>query len=233
MKRTLFRMIWCVLILAACAVPVDVPPSPTAQPIVPQPTATLPVVSTPVSKLTPDPVLATAVVPSGPTPANFCEDARARDLIASLGKAAAEKDGTLLASLVSPSLGMDVQFLRNGNVVNYDAEHARFVFETTFQAEWGAAPGSGEPVTGSFQTIILPSLQTVFTPQAVLVCDQIKLGGASYNAEWPYEDLQYYSVHFPGTAPNGNLDWQTWLVGVDFGSPKPSIAALVHYFWEP
>lgn len=235
MKRAVFLPVF-VLLLAACSVPVDVPPSPTVLPptLPPQPTQTLSSEFAPISKLTPDPAAqVTPTIPAGAAPADFCQDPRVLDLITSLGKAAADKDGKLLASLVSASQGMDVRFLRDGNTVNYDAEHAQFVFETTFQAEWGAAPGSGEPLMGSFQAVVLPSLQTVFKPDALLKCNQIQLGGATYAAEWTYEDLEYYSVHFPGTTANGNLDWQTWAVGMDFSSGKPAIAALVHYFWEP
>ncbi len=28
-------------------------------------------------------------------------------------------------------------------------------------------------------------------------------------------------------------DWQTWAVGMDTVTGKPTIAALIHYVWEP
>jgi len=128
---------------------------------------------------------------------------------------------------------MDVRFYRDGNVVNYDAEHAKFVFETTFQADWGLSFGSGLPTLGAFHEIILPSLQVVFTPTSQLVCNQIKLGGASYNTTWPYPSMNYYSVHFPGTEEFGGLDWQTWAVGMNMSTGTPKLAALIHFVLEP
>jgi hypothetical protein len=65
------------------------------------------------------------------------------------------------------------------------------------------------------------------------VCNQIKVGGATYQPEWPYKDMNYYSVHFPGTDQNGGLDWETWLVGMESVGGKLYLSALVHFVWEP
>ncbi len=232
MKLNNFLPVLILLTLASCSVPVDVPPSPTALlPATPQPTLTAAVGASPIPMLT---QIATPLPTSAPgVVTSFCDDPRARDLITSFGKAVANKDGALLAALVSPTEGMDVRFYRDGNVVNYDVEHATFVFETTFQADWGLSYGSGESTFGSFQELILPSLKTVFTPAAVLECNQLKLGGATYVPVWPYTDMNYYSVHFPGTDQYGGLDWETWAVGMEISSGKPMLAAFVHYVWEP
>jgi hypothetical protein len=206
------------LTLTACSVPVDQVPPPTAL-----------FTDTPQVAFTP-----TVVLPEIPTtPPAFCNDPRGRDLITSLTNAIASKDGALLASLVSPAQGMNVVYFREGKVVNYDIEHAKFVFETSFDADWGVSFGSGEPTLGSFQKIVLPDLQLVFTPQAEIVCNQLKVGGATYVPEWPYPYLDYYSVHYAGTDEFGGLNWQTWGVGMDQVDGKPYIAALVHYVWEP
>ena len=240
MKLKIFLPILIILTLSSCSVPVDVAPPPTSlAAATSQPTLIVPATFTPApvpsvvegSALTQSPTVTLSPAPFVAPP--FCDDPRGRELINSFSAAIASKDGPLLASLVSPSLGMDVRFYRDGTVVNYDVEHSKFVFETTFQANWGISPGSGQPNLGSFQEIILPSLQQVFTSNAVIVCNQIKVGGASYQALWPYPDMDYYSVHFPGTDQNGGLDWQTWAVGMDQVAGKPYLAALVHFAWEP
>lgn len=232
MKLKIYFPILLLLILASCSIPVDAPPQPTALPsATPQPALTFTPAFTPIPLLTqpalptetPVPVVATA----------FCDNPGVIKLIKSFSKAISSKDGVLLSSLVSPAAGMDFRFYRDGNVVNYDVEHALFVFETTFQADWGLSYGSGQSTFGSFQEIILPSLQIVFTPTAVLECNQLKLGGATYEPIWPYKNMNYYSVHFPGTAEYSGLDWQTWAVGVSMGSGKPLLAAFAHYVWEP
>jgi hypothetical protein len=235
MNLKIFLPILIMLALTSCSTPVDVAPPPTpltAAPATPQSTLIAPATFTPIPALT-QPPTATSTLPAPIVAPPFCDDPRGRELINSFSAAIASKDGPLLASLVSPSSGMDVRFYRDGNVVNYDVEHAKFVFETTFQADWGLSFGSGEPTLGSFQEIILPSLQQVFTSNAVIVCNQIKVGGATYQALWPYPGMNYYSVHFPGTEQNGGLDWQTWAVGMDNNAGIPYLAAFVHFEWEP
>jgi hypothetical protein len=213
-------LILTLLILAACMPPVDAPPPPTPIPFHTfQPAED----STPAS-----PPTSTA-----PAVTSFCSDPRGTELIASLRTAVQTKDGKLLASLVSPSDGMDVRFFREGNVVNYDVEHAPFVFETTFQADWGLHFASGEPTIGSFQEIILPSLQQIFSSDAEIICNELKTGGATYIPEWQYPGMDFYSVHFPGSEQYGGLDWQTWAVGMAPVDGRLYITALSHFVWEP
>ncbi|HLA06349.1 MAG TPA: hypothetical protein VJ022_02820, partial [Anaerolineales bacterium] len=69
-----------------------------------------------------------------------------------------KSNGVLLSSLVHPSRGMDVRYFRDGNVINYTPEQAKFLFETTFEADWGNAPGSGLPKKGAFHDVIVPEL---------------------------------------------------------------------------
>ncbi len=212
--KILFLTLW---MLAACSLPGNQPPPAAPITDTPQVAATSTVTFAPIPTL----------------PPAFCNDSRGTDLITSLAGAFTSKDGVLLSSLVSPARGMDVLFFRDGKVVNYDVEHAKLIFETTFQADWGPSFGSGEPTLGSFQEIVLPSLQVVFTPSAELICNSLKVGGATYIPEWPYPYLDYYSVHFAGTDQFGGLDWQTWAVGIDNMDGKFYVAALVHYVWEP
>lgn len=218
-----FLLLLTLLTLPACSPPVDAPPPPTALS-----TDTPLPASTSAEALTPLPALTAT-----PQPLTFCDDPRPRELIQSLQTAVQTKDGVLLVSLVSPVDGMDVIYIRGGNVINYDVTHAKFVFETTYQAEWGLSPGSGEPVIGSFQEIILPSLQTVFTPNAILSCNDLKTGGVTYIPEWISPNISYYSVHFPGTEQYGSMDWQTWGVGMTLVDEKYYLVALAHYEWEP
>jgi hypothetical protein len=232
MKIKLALSILFLWILAGCSIPVDAPPPPTALPsATPQPANTAAPAVTTNSLLTQVPTSAPTTSSAAALP--FCDAPPARDLIAALGRAIASRDGELLASLVSPSAGLDVRYFRDGRVINYDRQHARFVFESTFQADWGISPGSGEPLVGAFHEIVLPSLQIVFTPSASLQCNQIEIGGATYDAQWPYPGMNFFSVHFPGTEAYGQMDWQTWAVGMDVGSGKPLLATLAHFMWEP
>ena len=231
MKKTLPTLAGC-LVLIACSLQASPASTPTSLP-----TAISQMTAAPSSTFTAVPAFTQTPVPTQTTVATtipaFCNDPQARELIASFSNAIATSNGELLASLISPARGMDVRFYRDGKVINYDVEHARFVFETTFQADWGLSFGSGQPTVGAFKDILLPSLKKVFVANAEVTCNQIKTGGTTYVAEWPYPYMDFYSVHFPGTDQYGGLDWETWLAGMDHVGGRPYIAALMHFVWEP
>lgn len=212
-------------LLAACNRPA-VTPTPT--PLV---TATLFILpqttAQPAGALTPAP--GTTGLPAIST---ICTDPQVTALIDSFKKAVLTSDGTLLSSLVSPTRGMDVAFFRDGTVINYDPSHAKFLFETTYQVDWGSEPGSGLAKKGPFHDVVAPELVNVFNQSYTLHCNELAHGGATYDLSWPYQG-EFYSVYFPGTQANGNMDWRTWAMGIEYVSGKPYIYALMQFFWEP
>ena len=168
-------------------------------------------------------------------PAAFCADARVTSLLHNLETAVNTQDGELFRSLVSPAHGLDVIYIRLGMVANYSPEEAGWVFQSTYEVDWGPGAGSGEPVRGTFPDIILPALQDVFKNES-LSCNEVKLGGATYEVEWPneYANLNFYSIHNPGNDPSyDGLDWRTWLAGVEYVDGEPYLFALLNYQWEP
>ena len=60
-----------------------------------------------------------------PVAANVCADPQVTTLIDSLKRAMLTSDGALLGSLVSPN-GMEVRWVRYGNIVTYDQEQSKF-----------------------------------------------------------------------------------------------------------
>lgn len=183
------------------------------------------------------PLAATApVAETSPTAApqsGFCSDGQAAALVDKFKTAVLTSNGSLLATLVSPAHGMDARLFRSGRVVNYDPDHAKFLFVSTFVVDWGLAPASGLPTKGSFHDLILPALADVFNRAYTLTCNQIKVGGTTYQASWPYSGIDFYSAYHPGTAANGNLDWHTWLLGIDYEGGKPYLYAIMQFQWEP
>lgn len=242
MKRT-FPILF-VFFLAACSPPVDAPPDPTsifttapqqAPPTVPPATSTLEVFTSipavqPTLALTDIPAYLTSV-PENFSP-DFCQDTRALQLLSDLKTAIQTRDGKLLASIANPKTGVGVRFIRDGNVITY-FDNVKFVFETTYEADWGLGAGSGLPVKGSFQEIVLPSLELLFASNPAVTCNELKVGGATYVPEWPYRGMDFYSIYFPGTDEFGGMDWETWAVGMAREEGKPMLAALVHFAWEP
>ncbi len=206
--------------------PTALPTSPTTISITPNIPTSVPTTS--IQPATSLPAGATQI-----SPANFCADGRATALINSFKSALQTSNGDLLASLVSPLHGMDARFYRNGRVVNYDQAHAKYLFDSTYQVDWGLSPGSGQSTKGSFHEIVLPSLLDLFSKNYTLVCNQIQVGGTTYQAMWPYSGVNFYSVYFSGTQPNGNLDWHTWLIGMEYINGRPYLYAIMQFQWEP
>jgi len=210
-----------------------VPPTSTAIGVTPNLPTTVPPTFVPFTSFPPTAIPPTHVPPTQPPPANFCADGQATALINSFRNALQTSNGELLASLVSPVHGMDARYYRDGRVVNYDQTHAKFLFESTFQVEWGLAPGSGQMTKGSFHEVIIPSLLDLFGKNYTLACNQVQVGGTTYNAAWSYPGINFYSVYFAGTQANGNMDWHTWVIGMEYVNGKPYLYAIMQFFWEP
>lgn len=226
------------LLLAACASPSPATPtlaqSATATQL--QTSGTLIPTATPPLSL-PTGIASTAIPTltlsvASPVASDICADSQVTALIDSLKTAILNSDGPLLSSLVSPERGLDAARFRDGNVINYRPDQAKFLFETTFEVNWGPAPGSGIDEVGSFHDVVVPGMVRVFNQPYTLHCNELKHGGATYEVSWPYEG-DFYSVHFPGTETNGFMDWHTWAVGIEYVNNKPYLYALIPYFWEP
>ena len=170
-------------------------------------------------------------------PATFCADARVNTLLTNFGNALKISNGTTLSSLVSPAHGMAVRLWRNGNAIVFDREHAQWVFVSTYEHDWGAAPGSGLDTVGAFHVVVLPKWLDVFNapaPGYTLGCNTIGLGGASYTITWPpeYTNVNFYSLYKPGPAGNEN-SWRTLLIGVEYVQGQPYIFSVTQMDWEP
>ena len=229
--RTLSMLSIGFALLAGCTLPsAPVPPTPTPFAF---PTSTLFIIAPTVSSLTP--VAATPVpgVTAAPgNPSSICSDSQVTALIDSFKSAIQKGDGPLLSSLVSPSRGMDVAYFRDGTVITYDQNHAKFLFETTYQVDWGREPGSGAAKRGAFHDVVVPKLRESFGQAYTLHCNELSHGGATYELKWPYQG-EFYSVFFPGTEANGNNDWHNWVMGIEYVNSKPYVYALMQFFWEP
>jgi len=173
-----------------------------------------------------------ATLPPSPNPTTFCTDPQVIASIDSLKASMLTSNGAVLSALVHPTRGMDVRYFRDGKVINYSREQAKFLFETTFEADWGNEPGSGLPKKGAFHDVVVPKLVEIFKQTYTLHCNDLKHGGATYELTWPYQG-NYYSIYFPGTQEFSGLDWHTWVVGIESVEGKPVIYALMQFFWEP
>ena len=221
-------------VMTGLASPTMISPTSTSTPIASPSTLIASPFMSPVATSLPPQLLTPAPQPLTPGPqSGFCSDPQATALIDNFKTALQTSDGAMLASLVSPDYGMDARLYRDGRVVRYDQEHAQYLFTSTFPVDWGAAPGSGLETIGSFHELILPALMDVFNKNYTLACDQVQVGGTTYQAEWPYTGVDFVSVYFPGTQGNGSMDWHTWLIGMHYVNGTPFLHAIMQFTSEP
>jgi hypothetical protein len=167
-------------------------------------------------------------------PAAFCADGRVNTLLSNFEDAIKTSNGGTLASLVSPAHGMTVRLWRNGNAITFFPQDARWIFDSTYEHNWGAAPGSGLDTVGAIHVVVLPKWLDVLNASYAPGCDVIQAGGASYNPAWPaiHANINFYTLYKPGPAGN-ELSWRTLLIGVEYVKDQPYIFSVTQMDWEP
>jgi hypothetical protein len=105
------------------------------------------------------------------TPATFCADGRVTTLLSTFSNAIKTSNGGALYMLVSPVHGMAVRLWRSGNVVVFDQSHAQWIFESTYEHRWGAAPGSGLDTVGAIHAVVIPKWLDVLNGSYTLSCN--------------------------------------------------------------
>lgn len=164
----------------------------------------------------------------------FCADQRIPALLESLAGALTDRDGAALQKIISPVHGLTIRYFHTGFPANYTPDEAGWVFKSTFVNNWGNHPASDMEVKGTFSAQVLPDLLDVFENNYELYCMEAKTGPINYKAAWPFEyaNINYYSVYKPG-SPGIDLDWRTWIAGIEYVEGVPYIFSLHQFFWEP
>lgn len=164
-------------------------------------------------------------------PSAVC-DQKVLDLMGKFERALMNSDGVALQNLVSPLHGLDVWLYRSGHPINFDAEHARWVFESTFVHNWGAHPASGAEIKGAFHEVVVPDLQKVFGVAHTTTCNDLSVPG--WSVTWPdeYANINVVKVLKPA-SPNVDLDWRIWLVGVEYVAGVPYLFSMIQFIWVP
>lgn len=168
------------------------------------------------------------------SPADFCADPQAGALIESLKAALSRRDGDQLAELVSPAHGLNLNYFRTGNRVQFSPQEAASLFDSQVPVNWGTQPASGMDISGTFQDEVLPKLDEVLSSPYDTACNDPALGPNNYIFQWPADNknINFISLAKPG-SPGIELDWRNWLVGVEYVNGEPYVFALMQLFWEP
>ncbi|MBT3322931.1 MAG: hypothetical protein HN392_11670 [Anaerolineae bacterium] len=168
-------------------------------------------------------------------PQDFCLDTRISFLLDDFKIALENEDSQLFASLVSPTHGLDLRYYRYGTLANYTSQEATWAFKSEYAINWGNEPGSGFAKVGTFNEIPLPILKEVFSANYELYCNDAGIAATFALEPWPFEykNINFYQVFKPGTEQYGGIDWQSWLVGVEYIDAEPYLFALIHFEWAP
>jgi len=161
----------------------------------------------------------------------FCADTRVPALIQKLKTSANQSDGLLLSQLVSPEHGMNVHLWAYQPPVHYTVEQAIGAYTSTEIFNWGSGPSAIDDL-GAFIDIIQPKLLDVLNaPNMETYCDSLdKVYPLSH--PWPYPGVHYYNLYRPSTS-GVELDFRTWLIGIDYYKGEPYIYGMVNIVWEP
>lgn len=164
---------------------------------------------------------------------DFCADPRPTDLANRFILAIQARNGAQLAQLASPKRGLIVRHdWWNPEVIFGSGELAR-LFQDRTLLNWGVNRDSGLAIEGSFDEVILPQLEDVFTVAPAFSCNSLAAGTTAQEAIWPpeYENLNYISFHREAPVA-GSLNWRTWALGIEYVDGRPYLAVLVQYRGE-
>lgn len=161
----------------------------------------------------------------------FCADPRIAPLIEKLKTSMNQSDGLLLSQQISPAHGMNVHLWAYQPPVHYTPEQAVGAYDSTEIFDWGGGP-SGMPDYGTFKEVIQPKMLDVLNaPNMETYCDSLdKVYPLAL--PWPYPGIHFYNLYKPGT-PGTELDYRTWLIGIEYYKGELYIYSMVNIVWEP
>jgi hypothetical protein len=163
----------------------------------------------------------------------FCGDSETAALLEALRGVIEARDGEALADISNPERGLRFRRYWDSDGVRFENQQVNNVFNLTQSYFWGTAEGSGEDVDGSFSEVILPLLDRDLIGSTQTACNEILQGGTAGVVQLPfrYEGVNFYSMHRPGAADN-EMDWGTWVVGIERWQGEYFVSFLVHFEGE-
>lgn len=165
-------------------------------------------------------------------PVDFCSDAAA---LTALDNFIAQIENPSLASnlpVAHELRGLRVRLNWWNPELRFSTAYLSPIFADNNRYNWGIQDGSGLPIEGSFNEIVLPLLQREFFGATEIGCNEILHGGTTGLVQLPeeYAGINYFSVYRQGL--DNELDWGTWVVGVERWQGQYIVSFLVHFHWE-
>ena len=165
------------------------------------------------------------------SPAAFCADGRVPALIEQLKGSMNQSNGSLFASLISPSHGLNLNYWPSSPTVQYSSATAQAAFTDPQARDWGSGGGSGAMDTGTFAQVVQPQMVDVLNSPYQLNCNALVYGQTYTNVTaYASSNMPYYSVVKP---PTNVMDWKVWLIRIEYVNGQPYLSGAMHYVWEP
>lgn len=164
----------------------------------------------------------------------FCEAEAPGDLLEQFQEAIESEDAESLQDAVDVQRGFHLRVSWWNPEVWLRGSELEEIFSSQEAYDWGVEDGSGRPIEGTFSDVILPLLQEDLLNAEEMGCNEILHGGTAGLVQLPaeYEGINYYSLFRPPGPGDVEMDWGTWVVGIEKWQGSYNIAFLVHFRWE-
>jgi hypothetical protein len=165
---------------------------------------------------------------------DFCADGDSRQVVEKLLHAVDTGDGALLAELVEEGRPLRIRRHWWNPEAILDSNSIPGIFASTQSYDWGTADGSGDTIVGTFDASIKPLLEKNLIGATEIGCGAILHGGTAGIVQLPnaYEGISFYSLYRPAGPDEFEMDWGTWVVGIETWKGVYRLTFLVHYEWE-
>jgi hypothetical protein len=164
-------------------------------------------------------------------PAQFCKDARVNILLETFVSSLIDQDGEALSRTVHPDRGLILRHDWWNPDVIYLPNSVNGIFSDLTEIDWGVLGGSEFHILGSFQQIIFPQMEDVFSVTPEGKCNEMIAGVTSQVAIWPteFDNMNFYVFHRPSPEGGNKYDWRTLAIGIEYVHGQPCISVVIHY----
>jgi hypothetical protein len=168
------------------------------------------------------------------SPSQFCDDSQTRNVLEGFLQALQDPENNRLKGFISPNRGLSIRLNWYSPDVTYSVDEVDSIFKDVREMDWGTMADSGLQITGSFEKVIQPKLEDVFTDPPESLCNELEWGSTAGTVLWPneLENLNFYAFYRSAKEGGNPLDWRTWAIGIEYVNHQPFIAILIHYSSE-
>jgi hypothetical protein len=162
---------------------------------------------------------------------DFCNDTRVLQAIDAVGQAVRDRSGQEFVEISNPTRGLILRHNWWNPEIIIPLNSLSDIYQDLTEIDWGVQGGSEFPIQGSFQDVIAPQLEDVFTRSPEIGCNELRVGDTTREIVWPdeYVNINFYSVYRPVPEGGSEFDWRTWVLGFEYIEAQPYLTLMVQY----